>query len=241
MIQEHWKILLPLSFLGIACFNTFIYVGLRDTTAINSLLLQSFFPVVVVLMSFLFFRERLGGLQIIGVVISLLGTLFLVSEGSFTTFLEASFNQGDLWVMLAIFCYAGYTILLRFRPPIHPRSFLVITFLLGTLMLFPFFIAESFLLSPMYLVGKVLWVVLYLAVFPSVLAYLFFNEGVKMVGPNIAGLFSHLMPLFGSIMAVIFLGERFYGYHALGMLLILAGIFLVILRQPDKGGKKART
>lgn len=231
VIRQHWKILIPLSFFGITCFNTLIYIALRNTTAINSLLLQSFFPVVVAIMAFFFFREKLSPVQIVGILVSLAGTLFLVSKGSLEVLLSASFNAGDLWVFTAIICYAAYTILLRFRPPIHPQSFLVVTFFLGTLMLLPFFLAESIFFEPFYMAGDVVWVVLYLAIFPSILAYQFFNEGVKVAGATVAGLFSHLIPVFGSIMAVMFLGEKFYLYHAVGMVLILGGILLVILRQ----------
>lgn len=229
VIKQHWKILIPLSFLGITCFNTFIYIALRSTTAINSLLLQSFLPVVVAIMAYFFFHEKLRYTQIIGILISLAGTLFLISKGSVGVLLSASFNVGDLWVFTAILCYAAYTILLKFRPPIHPQSFLVITFFLGTLMLFPFFLLENIFFEPFHLTGDVVWVVLYLAVFPSVLAYHFFNEAVKVVGATVAGLFSHLIPVFGSIMAVFFLGEKFHPYHAIGMVLILCGILLVIL------------
>lgn len=229
IIRQHWKILIPLSFFGITCFNTLIYIALQTTTAINSLLLQSFFPVVVAIMAFIFFREKLRPTQIIGILVSLAGTLFLVSKGSLDILLSASFNAGDLWVFTAIICYAGYTILLRFRPLIHPQSFLFVTFFLGTIMLLPFFLAESIFFEPFHLAGDVVWVVLYLAVFPSVLAYQFFNEGVKIVGATVAGLFSHLIPVFGSIMAVFFLGEKFRLYHAVGMVLILGGILLVIL------------
>lgn len=231
VIRQYWKILIPLSFFGITCFNTLIYIALRNTTAINSLLLQSFFPVVVAIMAFFFFREKLSPVQIVGILVSLAGTLFLVSKGSLEVLLSASFNAGDLWVFTAIICYAAYTILLRFRPPIHPQSFLVVTFFLGTLMLLPFFLAESIFFEPFYMAGDVVWVVLYLAIFPSILAYQFFNEGVKVAGATVAGLFSHLIPVFGSIMAVMFLGEKFYLYHAVGMVLILGGILLVILRQ----------
>ncbi len=240
VLRYHWKILIPLSFLGITCFNTLIYIGLRSTTAINSLLLQSFFPVVVAVMSFVFFRERLRPVQVAGILISLAGTLFLISEGSLANLMTASFNSGDWWIVIAVVCYGGYTLLLRFRPAIHPLSFLVVTFLLGTLMLLPFLVAESFVLAPLYLGGNLLGVVLYLAVFPSILAYLFFNEAVKTLGANIAGLFSHLIPVFGSIMAVVFLGEQFRVYHAIGMGLIVGGILLVIRYQAKIKGIKKR-
>lgn len=231
VIRQHWGILTLLSFSGIACFNTLIYIALRSTTAINSLLLQSFFPVLVALISYFFFAERLKRVQVVGILISLSGTLLLVSRGSIASLLSASFTPGDIWVVVAVVIYAVYTSLLRFRPAIHPQSFLVVTFFLGTLMLLPFLVLESIFFQPMHLSGELLWVILYLAIFPSILAYLFFNESVRTLGANVAGLFLHLIPVFGSIMAVIFLKEQFYAYHAIGMLLILGGIGLVVMQQ----------
>ena len=228
VVKRHWKILLPISILGVTCFNTLIYIGLQNTSAINSLLLQSFFPIVVAIFSFIFFKERLRWMQILGVLISLSGTLFLISRGSWSMLLNAQFNPGDLWICVAVGSYAGYASLLRFRPTMHPLSFLTITFIIGVLVLFPFYLLESLLFSPVHLSSPFIFSVLYLAIFPSILAYLAFNEAVKMIGPNIAGLFSHLMPVFGSIMAVIFLGERFQTFHAFGVLLIFTGIVLVI-------------
>lgn len=227
-IQRHWKVLLPISVLGITCFNTLIYIGLQNTSAINSLLLQSFFPIVVAIFSFVFFKEKLRWMQILGIIISLSGTLFLISRGSLTMLLSAQFNPGDIWICLAVCTYAGYASLLRFRPEIHPLSFLTITFMIGVVVLFPFYLLESVFFTPVRLSYPFVFSVLYLAIFPSILAYLAFNEAVKMIGPNVAGLFSHLMPVFGSILAMIFLGERFQTFHTFGILLIFTGIMLVI-------------
>ncbi len=222
------KVLLPISLLGITCFNTFIYVGLQTTTAINSLLLQSFFPVVVPVLAFGFFRERLGLVAVVGILVSLLGTLWLVAQGDWERLRSASFNPGDGWVFAAVVLYAGYALLLRFRPTVHPLSFLVVTFGLGLLMLFPFLVMELTLHPLPVLTVELGLAFLYLAVFPSLVAYLFFNEAVRQIGATTAGLFSHLVPTFGSLMAIFFLGERFHGYHAVGIGLILAGIGLVI-------------
>ncbi len=223
-----WKVLIPISLLGITCFNTFIYVGLQTTTAINSLLLQSFFPVVVPVLAFGFFREKLGFVAVVGILVSLLGTLWLVAQGDWERLRSASFNPGDGWVFAAVVLYAGYALLLRFRPAVHPLSFLAVTFGLGLLMLLPFLVMELALHPLPVLTVELGLAFLYLAVFPSLVAYLFFNEAVRQIGATTAGLFSHLVPTFGSLMAIFFLGERFHGYHAVGISLILAGIALVV-------------
>ena len=233
VLVSHWKILLPLSLLGITAFNTMIYLGLQTTTAINSLLLQSFFPVVIPALAFVFFRERLTLRQVVGILVSLAGTLWLVSKGSLDRLLSATFNQGDLWIVAAIILYAGYSLLLRFRPSVHPLSFLAATFGLGIAMLFPLWGGELLYYPTTALTPEVGLSFLYLAIFPSLVAYLFFNEAVRIIGATTAGLFSHLVPTFGSIMAILFLGEKFYPYHAGGITLIFAGILLVI-RRPRK-------
>lgn len=236
-IVRNIPILIPISFFGVAAFNTLIYVGLQDTTALNSLLLQSFFPVVVAGMSFIFLGERLRRWQLLGMLLSLCGTLLLVARGNPAVLLSAQFNDGDLWIITAVFCYASYAILLRYRPPIHALSFLLITFGLGTLMLLPFYLWEHTHAARVSWNRVTVLTVAYLAVFPSFISYLFFNEAVRRIGASTAGLFSHLVPLFGVSMAILLLGERFYGYHATGAALIFSGIYLVIRYKKPKPEK----
>lgn len=235
-IVKHLPILLPISFFGVAAFNTLIYIGLQYTTALNSLLLQSFFPVVVAVMSFVFLSERLRRLQILGILVSLGGTMLLVTRADPTMLLAASFNRGDLWVISAVFCYASYAVLLKYRPPIHALSFLMITFGLGTLMLLPFYLWEHLNVQAVEWQLNSILVVAYLAIFPSFISYMFFNEAVRKIGASTAGLFSHLVPLFGSVMAILFLGESFYFYHALGAIFTFTGIYLVV---SNKRSRKA--
>jgi len=237
LIKKHLPVLSLISLFGVAAFNTLIYLGLQHTTALNSLLLQSFFPIVVALLSFVWMGEKLRALQILGIVISLLGTLLLVAQGKLSTLLSAAFNQGDLWVMVAVFCYALYALLLRYRPPVHAFSFLIATFGLGTLMLLPFYLWEHQYVQKVHWQWNAIMTVAYLAVFPSLVSYLFFNEAVRKIGANTAGLFSHLVPLFGSIMAIVFLGEPFFRYHAIGAAFTFAGIYLVVANRSSKALK----
>lgn len=237
-IRKNMLILLPLSFLGITAFNTMIYLGLQTTSALNSLLLQSFQPIVVVLLSYFFLKERLGRWQVVGIIVSLIGTLVLITQGNIASISDTNFNEGDVWVITAVVCYAVYTILLKFRPPIHALSFLMITFLMGTLMLLPFFIWEQSYSAPIQWNASVGVTIAYLAIFPSFISYLFFNEGVRQIGASTAGLFTHMIPLFGSLMAIIFLGETFYSYHAIGMGFIFAGIYLVVRHKMNARKKR---
>jgi drug/metabolite transporter (DMT)-like permease len=232
LIRQHWKMILLLSILGVASFNTLVYTGLQYTTAINALLMQSAMPVLIVLMSYLFFRETVRVIQGVGILLSLMGVLTIVGQGRLEVLTSLSLNLGDLLVFIAVTLYAAYSALLRRRPAIHPLSFIAVTFIAGTVILLPFYLWENGAGRVMSVDRVTLLTVGYVAIFPSILAYLCYNRGVELAGANRAGLFVHLMPVFGSIMAILFLGERFGWYHGLGILLILGGILLTTHSQP---------
>ncbi len=227
-ILRHWKIILLYSSLGIAAFNTLLYIGLQSTTAINSLLIQSTIPLVIVMMSYLLFRDTVSAKQAMGIGIALSGAFAIIARGSWQTLASLSFNPGDLLIFVAVICSAAYTTLLRLRPAIHPLSFLAITFALGTVLLLPFYIGEKLTGQIVQLNIVTVLSVSYVAIFPSILAYICYNRGVELVGANRAGLFLYLMPLFGSLMAMLFLGETFQLFHVVGMSLIIMGILLFI-------------
>ncbi|MGF1529238.1 MAG: DMT family transporter, partial [Candidatus Competibacterales bacterium] len=160
------------------------------------------------------------------------GVGVIVSDGTLATFRNLSFAVGDGLVLLGVLCYAAYSTLLRLRPAVHPWSFLAATFALGVLMLTPLYLWQG------SVTGQ--WVpttvpaiagVVYTGLFASVLAYWCFNHGVAVVGPNRAGLFINLIPVFGTAMAIVFLGEPFGLHHALGALGIVVGIALALRAQ----------
>ena len=225
-ILRHWKLILFLSALGIAVFNAFVYIGLQFTTAINGVLMQSVLPVCIVAISYLFFRETITPVQALGVFVSLSGALIIITQGSLNVLTELSFNLGDLLILIAVLCYATYSASLRKRPPLHPLSFLAATFITGAILLFPLYLWEHIARQTMPFNHLTVISVGYVAIFPSILAYFCFNRGVELLGANQAGLSIHLMPVFGSILAIIFLDERFKTFHAVGIVLILSGIVL---------------
>lgn len=225
-IRQHWRLILLLSILGIAVFNTLLYVGLQFTSAVNGALMQSLMPIIIVLISFLLFGEQVTGRQTLGILLSLLGTLTIIAQGSLEVLTTLSLNQGDLLILIATICYAGYSALLRKRPPLHPLSFIGITFIWGTLVLSPFYLWENLTGRVMAFDMVTVLSVGYVAIFPSILSYLCFNRGVELAGANRAGLFIHLVPMFGSLLAILLLGETFRWYHGVGISLILAGIML---------------
>ena len=230
-MRVRWPIMLVLTTLGISIFNTFLYIAAHTTTAINIVTLQTAMPIVVVLATFLIFREAVTGRQAAGIVASFLGTLILISHGDPDVLLHLDFKRGDLWMLGAVVCYAVYTALLRLRPPVHGFSFAFATFALGATLLLPFYVAEQVLVGPFPVTTASFMALGYVAVFASVLAYIAFNRTVELVGANIAGLTVHLIPVFGIVLAVLLLGERVHLYHGAGSALIAFGLWLAT-REP---------
>jgi drug/metabolite transporter (DMT)-like permease len=158
------------------------------------------------------------------VLLSLAGVAAIASHGSLQQLADLHLNRGDLWVLVALLIYGAYCVMLRKRPAVHPLSFLVAAMGIGSCMMLPFMLAEHASGAriegglPAYL-G-----IAYTAVLPSFIAYLFFNRGVELIGAGPAGQSMHLMPLFGSVLAVLFLHEQFQLYHAIGIAMIAAGI-----------------
>lgn len=226
VLARHWVNTLLLSATGIAAFNTMIYVGLHSTTALNAVLLQSAMPLFILLWAILLFGEWPGPRETVGILVSMAGVAVIAGGGSLEALARLSFNPGDLWVVGAVIAYAFYSALLRRRPEVHPMSFLAVTFALGAVMLVPLYVAELAHGQHIVMGAPALLTLFYVAIFPSLIAYLAFNRGVDLVGAGRAGQFVHLMQVFGTLLAVVFLGESLHFYHAGGIGLIAAGLYL---------------
>ena len=230
LIRRHIGLLALLALTGFSAYNTMAYYGLHFTTAINGLLLQSVAPLFVALWSFILFRDRLSVRQAIGILLSLAGVIVIVCRGSLEVLLAIAFNRGDLWFVVALLIYAFYVAMLRVRPPIHPLSFLAVGMGGGAILLLPAMALEIAAGQTMVLDTITASSLLYVCVFPSLLGYLFLNRGIELVGANRAAPFIHLVPVFGSVLAITLLGERLQFFHAVGYLLVLAGITLATRR-----------
>ena len=206
VLLAQWKIMLVLAATGIAFFNTVAYIGLAGTTALNVLLLQSSLPLIVTVWAFALFRERPSAWQLGAVAISLAGVAFVAAHGSLDALLGLRFFRADLWVLASVVIYGIYVVLLRRRPDVHPLSFMQVTMGFGALMVAPFYLWELGQGQRMAADWGNLAGIAYMAVFPSFISYLFFNRGVQLIGAARAGQSTHLIPIFGSIMAVLFLG-----------------------------------
>jgi drug/metabolite transporter (DMT)-like permease len=231
---QGWKILSLVAFLGIASFNIMLYAAVHTTTALNCALMQAAMPAAIILVSFLIDRVRIVRRQAFGTVLCMAGAIYIVLKGEIDTLIELRLTEGDLIMFVAIFFYATYTVLVRRRPQIHPLSFLTLIIAIGVLILFPLYLLEQQFTPALIVNREVLLSIGYVAIFPSIVAYLCWNHGIERLGANRAGLYINLIPLFASVMAVLLLGEEFQPYHWLGMVLILCGITLFNLQRQLK-------
>lgn len=229
IIKRHFWLLVLLSATGIASYNAMSYYGLQYTEAVNGLLVQSTAPLLVALWSFVIFRDKLSLGQMAGVATSLAGVVVIISRGDVDTLLHLKPNTGDVWIICALVIYAFYTAILRKRPPLGPLSFLAVIMALGAVLLVPFALWEMTLGRVLAFDHVTLSVLAYVAIGPSIVAYLFFNRAVELVGANAAAPFLHLMPVFGTALAIAFLGEKLAWYHFAGYALVIAGIALATL------------
>ncbi len=218
--------LLCMGAFGMGLFNLTMYTALRYTTAVNVSIEQSVMPVLIILANFLLFKQRAGVLQLIGVAVSIIGVVVTSTNGQPLGFFSGALNKGDAIMLIACTFYAGYTISLRWRPQIHWLSFLFVIGCGATAVCFPLSLWE--INSKGFDVPSTTgWLLLaYVVIFPTIVSQLAFARGVELIGGNRAGLFINLVPVFGSLLAVLLIGESFKVYHAVGMALVLGGIFL---------------
>ena len=228
LIRRHWRTIVWLGFWGTGLHNAFAYVGLQYTTATNGVILNSSIPVMIILLGWLVYRETITRVQSLGVAVSLAGILAIVSRGDPSVLATLTLNKGDLIILVGMIFWAAYTVFLRLKPAELPGlALLACCAVVGTVLLFPLFLYEMVAMD-----GKVeftpatVTAMLYVGIFPAFVGYIFWNRGVAEVGPNIAGIFVHLMPAFGALLAWMFLDERIQLFHLVGIALIFAGIAL---------------
>jgi len=228
VIRRNWKVIAWLGFWGTGLHNAFAYVGLQYTTATNGVILNSAIPILIILLGWLIYRETITRLQSLGVAVSLAGILVIISRGDLAALAQLRLNKGDLIVLFGMVFWAAYTVFLRMKPAELPGLVLLACCgMVGICLLTPLMLLEMTLLGGhIEFRPATVAAMFYVGIFPSFVGYVFWNRGVHEVGPNIAGIFVHLMPAFGAILAWLFLDERIYLFHVAGIALILAGIGL---------------
>src|SRR3981189_1232439 len=236
-LRARLPLMVVLSATGFAINNTLSYLALQYTQALNALLIQSAGPLFVALWSLLLFGVRLTWAQLAGIAISLAGVLTIILRGDLGALASIQFNKGDVMLAGALLAFGLYSALMPRRPKTHQLSLIAFTTGCGALLLLPFSIWEfSTGYTPKFdlLTAATLT---YVVIFPSLLAYLFFTRGMALIGPNRAAPFFHLVPVFGSAMAVLLLGEQPRLFHLVGYLLVLAGVGVRARRGPGAGLK----
>jgi drug/metabolite transporter (DMT)-like permease len=233
-IRGRLGVMIVLSITGIGAFNTLQYWALEHTQALNTLLLQSAAPLVVAVWSLALFGVRLTLAQAARVLLSMAGVLIILMHGDLTKLSNIEFNLGDLIFIVALVIFGLYSVLSLKRPNIHALSFVAFTFGAGAACLIPLFIWELFARPLMQIDTANLLTLAYVALFPSTIAYLCFNRGVQLIGANRAAPFFHVVPVFGTVMSIVFLGEHPQAFHFNGFALVLTGVF-VASRKPKTG------
>ncbi len=229
-IARQWPLMLVLSATGFALNNALSYSALHFTQALNALLIQSSGPLFVALWSLALFGIRLTRAQLIGITISLAGVLTIILRGDVAALAAIEFNRGDLMFAGALLAFGLYSTLMPKRAATHPLSFMTIATGIGGLMLLPLATWEITTGTPIFFDALTLGTLAFIIVFPSTAAYLFYNRGLALIGPNRAAPFFHLVPVFGSAMAILLLDEQPRLFHLIGYLLVLAGVVIASRR-----------
>jgi drug/metabolite transporter (DMT)-like permease len=230
LIRRHLPALSAFGVIGAAGFTMLGYWGVRYTTAVNATLLNASLPLFVVPLSWLLLRLTVSRRQAAGLALSLAGVACIISAGDALALVRLSLNPGDILLLGGALLWALYTVGLKWRPPLGPLSFLFATVAAGALFSAPFYLWEIHAGGAMTVSAKTAGAIAYLAIFPSLIAYICWNHAVPLVGPNVAGFFNPLIPVFGTLFAVLFLGEQLLLYHLAGFALVLGGVVLTSKR-----------
>lgn len=227
-LLEQWRLIALLGFLGMVVCGGGVYLSLTSTTATNGTLIYTSSPVFVLLLEAIFRGQKIVLRQVVGIVLAVLGVAMIVLRGELARLLALELNIGDLGIALAAFAWAVYSVILK-RPvfrtlPTVPLFFAISS--AGALMLLPFMAYELVGTGRLPTSAAAWTSILGLAVLSSVLPFLAYQYGVKIVGPSITSVFLYFLPVYGVSFAAIFLGESFHAYHAAGFILVMAGVVL---------------
>ena len=228
IVRKSWNYLFWISLTGISLFNTFVYIGAHYTSAINLALIgTTSSPIMSIIFARIFLKEKIGWMKLAGLILCVTGVLFLLSKGDFHNLLHLKFSEGDLWVLLAAFCFAIYNTMVKKKPAaISPINFLFVIFSFGTLMVFPFFVWETNHSPAVEWNGSLVLSILYLGLAASVICFLIWNAAIGKLGAGRTALFGNLIPIFSSIEAALLLHEDFTWIHVVSMIIVFTGIIL---------------
>jgi len=232
-IKKHSGYFFITSFLGITTFNTLIYYAGHSTTAMNLSLIAITFPIFIIILSRVLYKELITIKKGIGISLVLIGVLFLITKGNLATLLDISFNIGDVWMLVASVIFSVYSLLLKNKPEgISIKALQLSTFILGTFLLIPFFLWEQANVSQSFLNQTTIPAILYVGIFASLCAFVLWNKSIVILGPSKAGMVYYTLPLFSGFLGYLFLKESISMIHFYSMLFIFSGIIIT-----NKGSK----
>ena len=235
IFKKNWKIIIIFSILSVSIFNTFMNIALTTSSVISTSLMPAFAPSMIIVLSFFIFNSKISFLQFIGIIISFIGFINIIIRGNIFNLSSLNFVVGDIWMLGCVSCWALYSSLIRKIPKeIDNISFLFLIFFIGNIFVIPFYIFESSINQSFTINEQYGWLlVLYCGIGPALISYLLWIKAIKIMGANNSGLFLNLIPIFSSLISIIFLKEKLELFHIVGALLIFTGIYLVI-RKRDK-------
>lgn len=229
-LSEKWLLNTLYAFLGQVCFPLTLYIGLQYTSSLNAAIYISTTPCIVLLINFFLFKETITLRNIVGVIISTLGVIYLSYCNTSEGLAFSSFGIGDLLTIVSALSWAFYCALLRLKDKrVTQTAFVGFCSLIGTLILIPIYIGYLLFTQDTALFVQdfsftVLFGIVYLVLFPSWLAYVFWNKGVSMIGTTRSEIFTHVIPLSGGLLSIVLLGEKIHLYHLISLILIVLGI-----------------
>ena len=227
LIKENFYSILLMSITSISIFNSVVYYSLNFTQVLNGALMISTIPVLIVLISFIFKTEKINFSQILGIILSITGVLMIITRLDFTKLIHLDLNKGDLWLLVAMLSWAIYsTMLMTHKIRLNYLSFISAIVSIGLIFLFPQFLFEINNHQMIRFNAPVILITSYVVLFAGLGSYILWNKAVVIVGPNKAGIFLHLMPVFSSFMAIFLLNEKLMNFHIIGAIIIIIGIYL---------------
>ena len=226
-IFENYKFYILLGITSVTIFNSIVYYSLNFTQVISGVLMISTIPVMIMFISSILKIERTNIFQILGVICSFVGVIFIITKANFDLLVNLDFNKGDLTMVIAMLSWATYSALLKKRKhELSQLSLLEVIITFGLIFLIPIYITEYSLGFEITLNKPFILVLIYVVLFPGLAAFICWIKGISLIGPNRSGVFLHLMPILSALMAMIIFKEKFMLYHLLGAFFILSGIIL---------------
>jgi drug/metabolite transporter (DMT)-like permease len=227
VIKKNFYPILLMSITSISVFNSVVYYSLNFTQVLNGALMISTIPVLIVFISFLFKTEKINFSQILGLILSVTGVLAIITRLDFTKLIHLDLNKGDLWLLVAMLSWAIYSTMLKtHKTRLNYLSFMTTIISIGLIFLFPQFLFELNNHQIIKFNIPVFLITGYVVLFAGLGSYILWNKAVVIVGPNKAGIFLHLMPVFSSFMAIFLLNEKLMNFHIIGAIIIIIGIYL---------------